>query len=237
MKRLSELDLCHKAAITLFGVVCVAGALAGLLLASADGSGLSFLDPRAIQAKHCTTRLERALRGPMNEHLDGDEALQTVMEWVGSSAERDPYYRSVVSVFERCCFSCHGRGARQAGLASLYTYADVRPYAVGRGDTTRQVSRKAHVHLLGLAPVLFVVAVLVARTGLNGRWRLAITITMFVSLLADAAGRYLAKVHDAAGYLIWLSGLVLGLSVAAACLAVMHEVWRGNAFASGNVHR
>lgn len=168
----------------------------------------------------------------MSEHLDGDEAMQTVMQWVGSEAERDAYYRTVMPVFEHCCFSCHGRGARQTGLAPLYTYADVRPYATGRGDTLRQVSRKAHVHLLGLAPVLFVLAMLVARTGLNGRWRLAITIAMFVSLLADAAGRYLAKVHDAAGYLIWLSGLALGLSIAAACLVVLHESWRGRTFAS-----
>lgn len=43
MKRLSELDVCHRAAITLFGVVCAAGAFAGLLLAGADGSGLSIL--------------------------------------------------------------------------------------------------------------------------------------------------------------------------------------------------
>ena len=236
MKRLSELDVCRRAAIALFGVVCATGACAGLLLVGADGSGLSFLDPRAIQTKHCATQIERALRGPMGEHLDGDEAMQTVMGWVGSGAERDAYYRSVIPVFERGCFSCHGRGARQTGLASLYTYADVRPYAAGRGDTLRQVSRKAHVHLLGLAPVLLVLAMLVSRTGIDGRWRLAITITMFVSLLADAAGRYFAQVHDAAAYLIWLSGLAFGLSVAAACLVVLHELWRGRAIAPEKLH-
>ena len=108
---------------------------------------------------------------------------------------------------------------------SLYSYAEVLPYALTRGVPLRQVAVRAHAHLFGVGLVLLVVALLVSATTAPQRGRVAICAALFLTLIGDVLGQFLAKLHGVLAYLTWLSGWGLVLSLTVALGLITHELW------------
>jgi len=228
MTKLSQLDVCHKVAITLFVVVCGGGLGAVGVLTSAQSGQVSLrrlASPTSARLRHGASPLERALRDSMRKYLKDERDSRALLEWTGAGAERLGFYETAWPALERNCFSCHGKNAAQSGLICLYTYADVVPYAATRGDAVKEISSRAHVHLLGLGTTLLALGLLVSATGLPRGWRITIVVVLFISLSVDILAQYLAKVLSPAGYVVWASGVLLALSMAVSAVVVVRDLW------------
>ena len=114
-------------------------------------------------------------------------------------------------------------------MISLFTHADVRPYAATHGEPLRKVALRAHVHMLGLAPVLLGLGWLVSASHRPRGLKLAAIVALFGTFTVDMAGQFAAKVCDSAAYVVWVAGLLFGLSLVAAIALILCDTWRPRA--------
>jgi len=225
---LNELNLGQKVAITGFLATCAMGLGASALLYSA-GTGrpslTTLLSPETARLKHSASPLERALKTTMWEYVREPADIETVGRWIAAGSSRRGFYETVRPILKRDCWECHGRVGTRSGARPLEAYADVLPYAVTRGPPLKQLSLRAHAHLLGVGLVLLALTLLVNATSAPERLRVGVSAGLFLSLLGDVLGQYLAKLHGGFAYFTWLSGWGFVVSFVAALGLITRELW------------
>jgi len=227
-KKLSELELFHKVSITGFLIVFALGiGITGLLYSSGSGqiSITSLFSPKLVRLKYSASPLERALRTTMREYVKNEGDVETLCRWLKSGGERVGYYESSVPIIHRDCSRCHGKIPTVAGAGSLYTYADVLPYAITRGIPIRKLSLRSHVHLFGIGLLLLILTMLVNRTSIPNLLKVAISISLFGLLAIDILSQYLAKLNEVFAYIVWISGLLFNVFIVISILIALCDIW------------
>ena len=163
----------------------------------------------------------------MREYVKSEADIKTICRWLDSGSGRLGYYESASPIIQRDCSQCHGKVPTVAGVGSLYTYADVLPYAMTRGSPIRKLSLRAHVHLFGIGLLLLILTMLANRTSIPHFLKLTISISLFGLLATDILSQYLAKLNDAFAYIVWMSGLLLNIFVVISILLVLRDIWFG----------
>ena len=83
----------------------------------------------------------------------------------------------------------------------------------------------AHIHMMGLSTVFFVVGYIFVHSSFPTRWKAALAVLPFVAFLLDVSGWFLTKLDYEWVYLVILGGGTFVLSVATMILLSLWDIW------------
>ncbi len=170
------------------------------------------------------TRLEAALKGPMQNMLSGDER-NTIIAWVRSETGETGYRSEVEPIIEARCLTCHE--GSNPHIPSLASYQDVsRLVERDTGMDIFTLVRVSHIHLFGLTFIFFLTSLIFSHAFLRPLWFKCVVIAVpFVGIIFDVASWYLTKVHPAFAWAVMGSGALMALSFAIQWVVSIWQMW------------
>lgn len=192
-----------------------------------DGEpGLSVRDVQlAYYGSHNQTRLGAAINGPMEPNLPNEAAKQTILDWINNGAKEAEFHEKVEPIMQKNCIMCH---SAESGLPIPHftSYANVVQLTeTDTGATIPALVRVSHIHLFGIAFILFFVGrifILCEMPVLIKRIMVAIP---FMFLLMDISSWYITKIMPAFAYVVIANGTLMGLSFGAQLLTSLYQMW------------
>lgn len=192
-----------------------------------DGQpGLSIADIAiAYHGSPEQTRLAVAINGPMAGNLKSTEDKEIILDWIDSGAGQAVYDAQVAPILRRDCLGCHSP-ASGLNLPLLTSYEQVvKLTAADRGASIPSLVRVSHIHLFGIAFILFFVGKLFVLCEIPV-WLKRLTIGIpFMSMLTDIFAWYLTRETQGFAYLLVLSGGLMGLSLNFQILLSLYQMW------------
>ncbi|AEF98761.1 hypothetical protein [Methylomonas methanica] len=192
-----------------------------------DGeSGLSISD--IVIAYHGSpeqTRLAAAINGPMAGNLRSPADKEIILDWIDSGARQAIFDVQVAPILQRDCLGCHSP-ASGMNLPPLTSYEQVvKLTEADRGASIPSLVRVSHIHLFGIAFILFFVGKLFVLCEIPV-WLKRLTIGIpFMSMLTDIFAWYLTRKTPEFAYLLVLSGGLMGLSLNFQILLSLYQMW------------
>lgn len=230
-KGLDQLALPYKFALTTFLIVCGIGYLLGVAniwfsYAPVDGKpGLSVADIRlSFHGDPSASKLEKALKGNMEQYLSSPDNGSKLLDWIAAGHKEDAY-AGVQQVFVTDCDTCHGRDVATAGIVTE-DYKSLEPLlASDAGVAWPRLITLSHIHINGLLPLMFCLALVMSFTRFSDRMKGLIIVYSFASFTMDVAIWYLAKLWGWAAPLVIVGGIFLGSAYAIMILLPLWEIW------------
>ncbi|MGY6277462.1 hypothetical protein [Methylomonas sp. MgM2] len=171
------------------------------------------------------TRLAAAINGPMAAKLKsaGDKAV--ILDWIDSGASKPLYETQVAPILQRDCLGCHSP-ASGMNVPALTGYDEVvKLTEADRGASIPSLVRVSHIHLFGIAFILFFVGKLFILCDIPV-WLKRLTIGIpFMSMLTDVFAWYLTRETPAFAYLLVVSGGLMGLSLNFQIGLSLYQMW------------
>jgi hypothetical protein len=192
-----------------------------------DGQpGLSIADVAiAYHGVPDQTRLAAAIKGPMAGNLKSSADREIILDWVTDGAHREIYEKRVAPILQRDCLGCHSPTSGM-NIPPLTNYEQVVKLTEADGGASLpSLVRVSHIHLFGIAFILFFVGKLFVFCEMP-TWLKRLTIGLpFLSLLVDIFAWYLTREAPAFAYLLVLSGALMGLSLNFQVLMSLYQMW------------
>lgn len=170
------------------------------------------------------TRLEAAIRGPMSGYLDR-EGRHHIVAWLKSGAPRETFGSRVLPVLQRDCLGCHSPASGMP-LPDLSRYEAVRVVAkVDTGTSLLSLVRLSHIHLFGIGLVIFGVGMIFRRVVLWEWLKGTLLVLPFIAIAVDILAWYLTHWDPHYALTVVITGVVLGLCLAAQILISLYQIW------------
>ncbi len=171
------------------------------------------------------TRLAAAIKGPMAGNLKSPADKEIILDWVAAGAQREIYDSRVAPILQRDCLVCHSPDSGMQ-VPSLTSYEQVvKLTEADRGASLPSLVRISHIHLFGIAFILFFVGKLFVLCEMP-TWMKRLTIGVpFLSLLIDIFAWYLTRESASFAYLLVFSGALMGLSLIFQVLMSLYQMW------------
>ena len=191
-----------------------------------DGKpGLAVQDIQiAYNGSKSDTRLEAAIKGPMNSMLQASEA-NTIITWVRSGAEQDHFEAEVMPVLEARCLACHD--GSNPHIPNLSTFDLVSQLTImDTGVSIGTLVRVSHIHLFGLTFIFAFMGLIFSHSYVRRQWVKSVVIMIpFVAIILDIMSWWLTKVSEPFAYVVVIGGGLMGLSFAYQWLVSMYQLW------------
>jgi hypothetical protein len=192
-----------------------------------DGQpGLSIADISiAYHGSPAQTRLAAAINGPMAGNLKSADDKKIILGWIKSGAGQALYETQVAPILQRDCLGCHSPASGMA-VPDLTRYENiVKLTESDRGASIPSLVRVSHIHLFGIAFILFFVGKLFVLCDMP-IWLKRLTIGIpFMSMLTDIFAWYLTRETPEFAYLLVVSGALMGLSLNFQILLSLYQMW------------
>ncbi len=107
----------------------------------------------------------------------------------------------------------------------LLTVHDIAATYYGSGVGYVTLLSLAHIHMMGLSVVFFMVGYIFVHSSFPPRWKATLAVLPFAAFLADVSGWFLTKLNYGWVYLVLLGGGTFVLSVAAMILLSLWDIW------------
>lgn len=171
------------------------------------------------------TRLAAAINGPMAGNLKSPADGEIILDWIDSGARQAIYDAQVAPILQRDCLGCHSP-ASGMNLPPLTDYEHVvKLTEADKGASIPSLVRVSHIHLFGIAFILFFVGKLFVLCEIPV-WLKRLTIGIpFMSMLTDIFAWYLTRETPEFAYLLVLSGGLMGLSLNFQILLSLYQMW------------
>lgn len=192
-----------------------------------DGQpGLSIAD--IVIAYHGSpeqTRLAAAINGPMAANLKSPADKAVILSWIDSGATEALYDSQIAPILQRDCQGCHSP-ASGMNVPPLTRYPEVvKLTEADRGASIPSLIRVSHIHLFGIAFILFFVGKLFVLCDMPV-WLKRLTIGIpFISMLTDILAWYLTRQTPEFAYMLVISGALLGLSLNFQVWFSLYQMW------------
>lgn len=170
------------------------------------------------------TRLEAALKGPMQKMLpDGERNI--ISAWARNKATETEYDATVAPIVARRCIACHD--GSNPHIPSLNTYGDLAKLVeVDTGMDLFTLVRVSHIHLFGLTFIFYIMSSIFCHAYLRRAWIKCVVIAIpFLAIILDIASWYLTKLYVGFAWVVLISGLFMGLSFAFQWFVSMYQMW------------
>ena len=197
-----------------------------------DGKpGLSVQDiVIAYHGSHNQTRLGAAINGPMGPNLPSDAAKREVLDWIGNGADESMYKTRIRPIFEDNCIMCHS-AASGMNIPPLETYADVTILTeMDTGATIPALVRVSHIHLFGIAFILFFVGRIFLLCEMPVMWKRIAVVIPFVAVLLDILSWYITKIVPNFAYVVIFAGGLMGISLWLQIVLSGYQMWFSQKF-------
>lgn len=191
-----------------------------------DGkAGLSIDDVMInYYGSHDQTRLGSAIKGVMEANLKYKSDKDVILKWIQNGAAEPEYNDHIAPILNRDCITCHSP-AINPSLPDLTHYSGVAEVAHGGGATLPFLIRVSHIHLFGIAFILFFIGKIFLLCDMNVIVkRIAVTIP-FAAMLLDVMSWFITKSIPAFAYVVVTSGALMGISMGMQILISIHQMW------------
>lgn len=192
-----------------------------------DGNpGISVADVAiAYHGSPDQTRLAAAINGPMAGNLKSEADKAAILDWIESGAQQAIYEAQVAPILQRDCQICHSPASGMP-VPPLTNYEQVvKLTEADRGASIPSLVRVSHIHLFGIAFILYMVGKLFVLCEIPV-WLKRVTIGMpFLSMLTDILAWYLTRETPTFAYLLVISGALMGLSLNFQVLLSLYQMW------------
>lgn len=188
--------------------------------------GISIADVAiAYHGSPAQTRLAAAINGPMAGNLKSAAEKTAILDWIESGAQPAIYETQVAPILQRDCQVCHSP-ASGLNVPPLTTYEQVvKLTEADRGASIPSLVRVSHIHLFGIAFILYLVGKLFVLCDIPV-WLKRLTIGLpFLSMLTDIFAWYLTRENPVFAYLLVVSGALMGLSLNFQVLLSLYHMW------------
>jgi len=231
-RRFSDASLSEKMLDTMFLITIGIGylfAIANLYFThqGIDGKpGLSMTDViDSYYGSHNQTRLGAAINGPMEPNLPNEAAKQTILAWIQHGATEPEWVAKVKPIMDENCIMCHS-AASGMSIPHFTEYKNVLALTeTDTGATIPALVRVSHIHLFGIAFILFLVGRVFILCEISVLLKRTVMVVPFIFLLTDIASWYITKVIPEFAYVVVAAGGLLGVSLGFQILISLWQIW------------
>lgn len=170
------------------------------------------------------TRLEAALKGPMEGMLPAAERTE-IVAWVRRGAEREDFEKNIAPVIDTRCVMCHdGSNPHVPNLKGYDRITELVQRDTGMDIFT--LVRVSHIHLFGITFIFYIVSMIFCHAEVRPLWlKCAIIAVPFFAIVADIGSWYLTKLWPAFGWVVMISGVLMGVSFAIEWVVSIYQMW------------
>lgn len=192
-----------------------------------DGKpGLSIDDVMIMyHGSHTQTRLGTAVSGIMEANLKYKSDKEVILRWLHDGAAKEGYDKTIAPILNRDCIMCHTPGIN-ASLPNLTNYAGVLEVSqAGGGAPLPVLIRVGHIHIFGIAFILFFIGKLFVLCEMNVYVKRIAVVIPFAAMLLDVLSWFITKTIPEFAYVVIGSGGLMGLSMAMQILISIYQMW------------
>ncbi|MDQ6950680.1 MAG: hypothetical protein Q9M26_03345 [Mariprofundales bacterium] len=174
---------------------------------------------------HDQTRLGAAINGPMAPNLPNAAAKQTILAWIHHGAGEAEFHANVEPIMKANCIVCHS-AASGLPVPHFDSYAHVVALTkTDTGATIPTLVRVSHIHLFGIAFILFFVGRIFILCELPVWFKRVTVAVPFFFLLFDIASWYITKIYPEFAYVVIANGALMGISLAMQIFVSLYQIW------------
>jgi hypothetical protein len=170
------------------------------------------------------TRLGTAINGIMEPNLKYKKDKEVIMEWIQEGAEEPGYNEKIAPILNRDCVLCHTPSINPS-LPDLTHYAGVAQVAHAGGATIPALIRVSHIHLFGIAFILFFIGKIFLLCDINVIIKRVAVVIPFVAMLLDVLSWFITKSIPSFAYVVVISGALMGLSMWLQIFLSVYQMW------------
>jgi len=192
-----------------------------------DGKpGLSVDDVMIMyHGSHAQTRLGAAVNGIMEANLKYKSDKEVILRWLQEGAEQAGYSTTIAPILNRDCIMCHTPSINPS-LPNLTNYAGVLEVSqAGGGAPLPVLIRVGHIHIFGIAFILFFIGKLFILCEMNVYFKRIAVVIPFAAMLLDVLSWFITKTIPEFAYVVIGSGGLMGLSMAMQILVSIYQMW------------
>lgn len=191
-----------------------------------DGkAGLSIDDVViSYHGSHDQTRLGTAINGIMEPNLKYKSDKDVILQWINRGAEEPEYNEKIAPILNRDCILCHTPSINPS-LPDLTHYATVSEVAHAGGATIPRLIRVSHIHLFGIAFILFFIGKIFLLCDINIYVKRVAVVIPFAAMLLDVLSWFVTKSVPSFAYVVVISGALMGISMGMQILLSVYQMW------------
>ena len=231
-RRFSDASVSEKLLDTMFLITIGIGYLFALLNLyythqGRDGeAGLSVKDVTlAYYGSHNQTRLGAAINGPMEPNLPNRAAKTTILDLIPHGATKQEFEAKVNPIMQNNCVMCH---SAESGLNIPHfdSYEHVLELTeTDTGATIPALVRVSHIHLFGIAFILFLIGRIFILCELPPLFKRIIVAAPFAFLILDISSWFITKIIPEFAYVVVAAGAFVGITFATQLLVSIYQMW------------
>ncbi len=190
-----------------------------------DKAGLSIEDVIVYyHGSKLQTRLGNAITGIMEPNLKIKSDKDVILSWIQAGADEPEYKEKIAPILNRDCVTCHTPSVNPS-LPDLSNYAGVSVVAHAGGATIASLIRVSHIHLFGIAFILFFVGKIFLLCDINVYVKRVAVIIPFAAMLMDVLSWFITKSMPSFAYVVVASGALMGISMGMQVLVSVYQMW------------
>jgi len=170
------------------------------------------------------TRLGTAINGIMEPNLKYKSDKDVIMQWIHAGADEPEYNEKIAPILNRDCVLCHTPSVNPS-LPDLTHYATVAEVAHGGGATIPTLVRVSHIHLFGIAFILFFIGKIFLLCDINVIVKRVAVVIPFAAMLLDVLSWFITKTNSSFAYVVIGSGALMGISMGLQILLSVYQMW------------
>lgn len=191
-----------------------------------DGmAGLSIEDIMiAYHGAPSKTRLEAAINGIMEPNLKYKGDKDVILKWLREGASEAGYQDQVAPILNRDCIMCHNPESNPA-LPNLTSFDGVSGVARVGGASLPALIRVSHIHLFGIAFILYFIGRIFLLCEMNRYLKRIIVAIPFLAMFLDIAAWFITRYYPGFAYVVVAAGGLMGLSMGGQILVSLYQMW------------
>lgn len=170
------------------------------------------------------TRLGTAINGIMKSNLRYASDKDVIMQWIHNGADESAYNDKIKPILDRDCVICHTPTINPS-LPDLTHYETVSELAHAGGATLPTLVRVSHIHLFGIAFILFFIGKIFLLCDMNVHVKRVAVVIPFAAMLLDVISWFITKTTPSFAYVVVYSGALMGLSMGLQILLSIYQMW------------
>ena len=170
------------------------------------------------------TRLGAAIKGPMEANLKYKSDKEVILKWIQNNASEEEYHDHIATILNRDCIACHSPAVNPS-LPDLTHYSGVTEVAHAGGASVPFLIRVSHIHLFGIAFILFFIGKIFILCDMNVIVKRITVIIPFVAMFLDILSWFITKSVPEFAYVVVASGALMGISMSLQILTSIYQMW------------